>query len=257
MEAKERVLNENPLTKKQTQRLEGKLGLQFKDPNLLNVALTLAHASGSKASVGSPYQRLEFLGDTVLSLATTMVLLKRFPDATEHFLTRCRENLVSTETLASVMERLDLTRYCDLSQIEADSLSTKMKADVVEALIGAVFTDSGLEQVVEFVEDEIIVPDVNDPAYQKTKQYKLAQVAAALEMGEPWYQHGTATGSGASIQYSVVVRIDGQVAGRATGKTKRLAREAAARSALKLHFTINRGSEPADTQTKPRHAPSS
>lgn len=124
------------------------LGYVFKDPGLLERALT------HRSYAPQHYERLEFLGDSVLGCVIAKYLYSEFPDLTEGDLSRLRSNLVKESTLVLFAEQLDLGRQLKLGEGELKSGGFRrpsILADAVEALIGAVFLDGGFaaaEQVV-------------------------------------------------------------------------------------------------------------
>ena len=122
-----------------TRRLEELLGHRFRDPRLLEEALT--HASRDEEH----NERLEFLGDAVLDLVAAEMLYTRHPDAREGRLTQWKSLLVSRATLGRVGERLDLGRWLRLGAGLGDrrTLPRSLPGNTVEALIGAIYLDTG------------------------------------------------------------------------------------------------------------------
>ena len=119
-----------------------RLGYRFRDPALLEAALT--HRSASRTN----YERLEFLGDSVLNFVVALLAFRAFPDAPEGDLSRYRAALVSAPTLASVAGSLDLGEELRLGSGELKSGGFRrdsILADALEALIGAIYLDGGLE----------------------------------------------------------------------------------------------------------------
>ncbi len=124
------------------------IGYQFKDVKLVEEAFT--HNSVSKKSKN--YQRLEFLGDRVLSLVISDMLYKRFPDEPEGDLAKRHTALVREETLAEVAREIDISRYLIVSDSEKTNINNpSMLADVCEALLGAMYLEAGFEKAKEFV----------------------------------------------------------------------------------------------------------
>jgi len=128
--------------------LERLLGLSFTDPTLLQEALT-------HQSAGTPnYERLEFLGDAVLELVVTEQIYRLHPTLDEGAMTRMRVALVRRESLAEVAKRLQLGRYLQFGQGERKSGGmhrASILADSFEALVGAVYLDSGFEVAQEVI----------------------------------------------------------------------------------------------------------
>ena len=130
------------MTDAELRQLSTSLGYHFKDPALFRKALT--HRSAGAAN----NERLEYLGDAVLDLVIAAELFKRFPSATEGELTRFRSALVKGKTLAKIAHELDLGKAVTLGSGELKSGGRHREsilADVVEALLGAIYLESGLE----------------------------------------------------------------------------------------------------------------
>lgn len=121
-----------------------RLDYQFQDEQLLQEALT--HRSHQAKS----YERLEFLGDSVLNLVMAEYLFKAFPDVQEGDLTRLRSNLVNTDTLAAVAQALALSSHIILGEGEQaarrSGVRSSILADAMEAVFGAVFLDGGFAE---------------------------------------------------------------------------------------------------------------
>ena len=118
-----------------------RLGYTFRDPALLDAALT--HRSAGRAN----YERLEFLGDSVLNFAVAMLLFREYPDADEGDLSRYRAALVSGASLAAVATGLSLGEQLRLGSGELKSggfRRSSILADALEALFGAVYLDGGI-----------------------------------------------------------------------------------------------------------------
>jgi ribonuclease-3 len=119
-----------------------RLGYRFRDPALLDAALT--HRSASRTN----YERLEFLGDSVLNFVVALLAFRAFPEAPEGDLSRFRAALVSAPSLAAVAGRLDLGDQLRLGSGELKSGGFRrdsILADCLEAVIGAIYLDGGLD----------------------------------------------------------------------------------------------------------------
>src|SRR6476646_12106697 len=128
--------------------LETKLGYRFKNPELLERALTHASVRGGKVA-RFDNERLEFIGDRVLGLAIAEALNGQYPDASEGELARRYNRLVRGEACDKVSRNIGLGTHLILSESEADSggrNKTTILADAAEALLGAVFIDGGFEK---------------------------------------------------------------------------------------------------------------
>jgi len=140
--------------KKTPASLEKKIGHRFKDKNLLTQALTHVSAIGT-GKYKISYQRFEFLGDHVLGLAVSDLVLREFPQAQEGELSQRLSDLVRKETCAEIGLELDLGSYVYFGRHELQSGGRKKKtilADVCEAVIGAVYLDGGYAAAAKFIE---------------------------------------------------------------------------------------------------------
>jgi ribonuclease-3 len=178
------------------------IGYRFRSEELLDRALT------HRSAAGPNNERLEFLGDSVLGLLVAANLFRRFPHSDEGSLTRCRARIVRQETLATVARKIDLGGLVILGEGAVRSGGAdrnSILADVMEAVIGAVYIDGGLssaESVVEKLfreEMESIDPDLllKDP---KTELQELLQ-----KLGRPLPSYLVREARGAPHQREFVV----------------------------------------------------
>jgi ribonuclease-3 len=126
--------------------LADKLGLKFNNLNLLKEALTHRSYLNEVKEKISSNERLEFLGDAVLSFIISSWLFKKFPEYPEGKLTNLRSNLVKTSSLAKIAQKLKIGDYLLLSKGEKESQGQKnptLLANTMEAIIGAIFLDQG------------------------------------------------------------------------------------------------------------------
>src|SRR5437660_5416045 len=152
--------------------LEKVLGHVFASPDLLHQALT--HSSQARESEAArptaterakDNEQLEFLGDAVLGLVTTEELFRRFPEFTEGQLSKLRAHLVSKNHLIRVAEQLQLGRYLRLGRGEEKSGGRNKAAllvDALEAVLGAVYLDAGLEPTRKLILQRIIQPELEE-----------------------------------------------------------------------------------------------
>ncbi|MCE3255552.1 MAG: rnc [Rickettsiaceae bacterium] len=128
------------------------IGYQFKNSSLLEEALT--HPSLSKTSHTANYQRLEFLGDAVLGMVIAEILIKKYPAENEGALSRRQAHLVSGDVLSQVAQNIGISEVLKLSEGEniiGGKTNKKNLENACEALIGAIYLDSGLESCQEFI----------------------------------------------------------------------------------------------------------
>ncbi len=218
--------------------LQDRIGYRFKEPDLIVRAMT--HRSFRNENPGVPWdnERLEFLGDAVLSVVVATLLWREYPDEDEGSMTRARASLVSEETLARCARRLDLGHYLLLGRGE-DSTGGRDRdsvlADALEAVVGAIFVDGGNEaatkRILAFLAPELsadfgVLAD-RDP------RSRLQERTQALGFGTPEYKVIRVTGPTHEPAFVVEVRCaDGRYFIRGKGGTKKAAATVAARRLL-------------------------
>jgi ribonuclease-3 len=205
---------------------------RFTNPQLLQTALT--HRSRSAAN----YERLEFLGDSILGFIIAEWLYDRFPELTEGKLSRMRAAIVRKDTLARVARSLELGQALILGEGELKSGGydrNSILADVLEAIIGAIFLDGGLDPCKEFILD-VFGPDLDtlrsDTAYKDAKS-RLQEYLQKHGLPLPDYVIVNASGEPHCRVFEVECRIEGvQRAFIATGSSRRHAEQSAAEQAM-------------------------
>jgi len=215
-------------------RLCRALQYQFRDPNILQIALT-------HRSVGADNnERLEFLGDAILSFVITNQLYARFPHDDEGTLSRYRARLVKGETLATVARGLHLGEYLRLGPGELKSGGfdrDSILANAIEAIIGAVFLDGGLEHASALVLNMLQQPLENVAALGGVKDPKtlLQEILQARHAPLPDYTVAKISGEPHAQSFTVTCSVEGlsrPVIGE--GASRRKAEQDAAQKALKL-----------------------
>lgn len=210
------------------------LGHDFRDAELLNRAMT--HRSFSR----NHNERLEFLGDALLGMFIADALFAKFPEAAESDLTRLRSSLVNKETLARLAQQLDLGRYIKFGAGEHKSGGWQKKSllsNAMEALIGAVYLDSDLENCRRFILalyacllDELTIENI-----PKDPKSELQEYLQANKKSLPAYHVIAEEGEAHNKMFTIECCIDG-IAGPvvAKGRNKRDAEQEAARAVLQL-----------------------
>jgi ribonuclease-3 len=215
--------------------LARKLRLSGKGLSLLKEALT--HRSYSHLAGEPSNERLEFLGDSVLSLAITDYLFSQCPQKSEGELSKIRAYLVNAVTLAKVAEELSVGDYIFLGTGEEKTGGRRrdaLLADVMEAIIAAVFLSRGWEQVKEFIlrnwktELKQLLASGEEPLDPKTRLQEVLQ-----RKGEsPRYTLVRVEGPDHDRSYTVSAYYRDQIVGTGQGKSKKEAEQEAAREAL-------------------------
>ncbi len=214
--------------------LETKLGYKFKDPGLLERALTHASVRGGKVA-RSDNERLEFIGDRVLGLAIAEALNSQYPDASEGELARRYNRLVRGEACAKVARNIGLGDHLILSESEADSggrNKTTILADAAEALLGAVFIDGGFEKARAVVNN--LWQDQSEPAPEVAVDAKsaLQEWAQGQGLALPRYTVVARKGPDHAPRFTAEVLITGRAPAQGEGASKRIAEQAAANALL-------------------------
>ena len=222
-----------------THPIEEALGYIFKDPGLLRSALTHRSYSNERGERDN-YERLEFLGDAVLGLVASRWLYDRYPAESEGMLAKHKSFLVSAPVLARFGESIGLGQELRLGVGEARSgghAKTSILADAVEAVFGAVYLDDGPEasgEIIEqFLEDalEDALEDRSSVSHADPKT-RLQEMVQARGWGLPEYRVVTETGPDHRKRFTIECMVEGEVAGTAEGRSKKLAAAAAAARAL-------------------------
>src|SRR3990167_4821655 len=136
----------------------------FKNKELLDLALTHRSWVNEHRGVRESNERLEFLGDAVLEFVVSKELFEKYPDEEEGYLTALRANLVNTVSLAEIAQKLRLGELLYLSKGEEESggrTNTSLLADTVEAIIGAIFIDRGIEEAEKFIRESLLTETEN------------------------------------------------------------------------------------------------
>jgi ribonuclease-3 len=210
-----------------------RLGLPFKNQLMLRRALTHRSFLNENADALEDNERLEFLGDAVLDFLVADWLYNRYPEMAEGKLTRLRSAMVGTPQLAAFAREIDLGNALLLGKGEDEGGGRKRKTILCagfEAVVGALYLDSGIEAVRSFVlpmmipETEKILSNHQD----RDPKSLLQEWAQSRHLGVPIYKEVSCTGPDHDRTYVFEVYIDGERLGRGEGSNKRDASKKAA-----------------------------
>lgn len=213
--------------------LEDRLGYTFSDPSLLLEALT--HTSFSAEHSTASYERLEFLGDAVLGLVSASMIFDRYPDSPEGEMTKLRAVVVDRRSLAFVGRKLGITAHIKVGRGEERSGGRdrdSIVSDVVEALLGAVYTDGGWGPVDRLIRHEWgpIVDDRASSAATTDPRSRLQELLAKSRRTVSFtYEQ---SGPDHEVVFVATALVDGKSIGTGTGGSKKSAAIDAARTAL-------------------------
>ena len=238
-----------------------KIDVTFNRIEILNIALTHSSYSRSYGKVFSDNEKLEFMGDAVLELATSTYIFKKFPSLTEGELTKLRASVVCQATLAKIARRLKigdkmLFDYGEESTGGSDRESNL--EDAFESVIGAIYLDLGWEIAREFVftqlslefenlTDENISDELPKIVRKNLSDYK-SNLQELLMKDNPnvkiEYVELGASGPPHMPTFEYAVKIDDKIFGKGTGNSKKLAEQMAAKKALqKLENQLKKSEE--------------
>jgi len=220
--------------------LEKKLGIRFKDKGLLEQAFT--HRSYLNENVGKNLEhneRLEFLGDAVIELAVTDYLYKKYPDKPEGDLTNWRAALVNAKMLSSVADSLGYNDFLLLSKGESKETGKArayILANAFEAMLGALYLDSGYEPCDKFIK-KYLLPELakimKEGSYKDSKS-KFQEEAQEKVSITPTYKVLKESGPDHDKKFVVGVYLGDELVAEGQGTSKREAEEEAAELALKV-----------------------
>ena len=228
------------------EELQKRMGYQFRNPEYLRLATThssYANETGAHNHHLLCNERLEFLGDSVLSLITSDYLYRHFPNLPEGDLTRMRADTVCEEALASYAKEIGLGDFLLLGKGERNSGGAEKPAviaDAFEAILAAIYLDAGAMDGMRAVE-RFLLPFISKKVTQiaetggshidcKSRLQEFVQ----KDHGQPDYRLVSESGPDHKKTFVVEVYLDSNMIGRGSGHSKKNAEQAAAREALKL-----------------------
>lgn len=219
--------------------LEKKLNIVFMDKNLLKTAfMHRSYLNEHKKTKYESNEKLEFLGDSVLSLITSSYLFKKYPNYSEGEYTDIKASLVRTDALADAAQKLNLGDYTFLSKGESNSGGRKNKnilADGFEALLGAIFLEKGFNKAYKFTLDYLIEDKLgkilNKKLYYSSKS-KLQEIMQRKYKTTPDYKLVNESGPEHKRIFNIAINFRGKKLSEGIGMTKKQAEEQAAKKAL-------------------------
>ncbi len=219
--------------------LESRLGVSFKDQDLLRQALVHRSYLNENPGFALPHnERLEFLGDAVLELVVTEYLYQKYPNP-EGELTNWRAALVNAVMLSGIAKDLQLEDYLYLSRGEAKDVGTKARqyilANAIEAVIGAVYLDQGMLEASKFIHREVLV---KLPGVLASKSYldpksRFQEIAQDQDGTTPHYLVLDEHGPDHAKEFRVGLYVGETLIAEGTGSSKQEAQVAAAEAGLK------------------------
>jgi ribonuclease-3 len=221
----------NPST--QLDQLQETLGYRFKDSALLQRCLT--HVSFERKKSDGHNEVLEFLGDAVLDLAVSDLLMRANPEKSEGDLSRMRAALVNSTVLAEKAAELDLGPFLRLGKGEERSegrSKPSILAGAFEALLGGIYQDGGYEPARRVVEKYFLADVSGKKLGLHDYKTRLQEISQMLFHAPPTYRVVAESGPDHEKYFVTEISVGGKVLGKGEGRSKKLSEQAAARIAL-------------------------
>lgn len=216
----------------------------FKPDNLFYYQKAFTHRSTNKIDTkGNPlnYERLEFLGDAMLSAVIAAHLYNEVPTGDEGYLTKMRSKIVSREHLNELGRDLNLIRFVE-SKVPTQHFGENIHGNIFEALVGAIFLDKGYDFCKKFIQNRVIIPYVDIAKLEgKVISYKSLLIEwCQKEKKTFYYDVFDDNGNDGQKYFGVKLSIDGKVIAKARATSKKKAEEKASqRSYFALQEKIN------------------
>lgn len=226
-------------TEKKFRELEELVGFPIKNRTYFIQALMHRSFLEQNKEFEVSNERLEFLGDSVLSLSVAEYLYDNFPNKDEGFLTKVRAKLVNKLALADAAEKIDLASFVLISKNLSNSFANGSKtvlSDALEALIGAIYLDNGLNSAKDFITKILIEPNSKEGVYLIDENFKsqLLEFAQANRMENPIYLVIKEEGPQHNRTFTIKVMIGNEDYGVGRGHNKKSAEQKAAQTSLEL-----------------------
>lgn len=223
---------------KHFKELEDIIGYSFNDKGLLKLAMThSSYANEHNNGKLENNERLEFLGDAVLELTVSAFLYNEYKNVNEGELTKTRASMVCEPTLFLCAQDINLSEFILLGKGEEATGGRKrpsIVSDAMEALIGAIYLDSGIESARKFI-TKYILNDVEDKKLFYDSKTILQEITQGRHMGDICYELVSEEGPDHNKIFNVALKIGDKVVEKGSGKTKKAAeQEAAYKTILKI-----------------------
>ena len=214
-------------------KLQEELGYRFKDPALLVRSLT--HVSYERQKSEGHNEVLEFLGDAVLDLAVSDLLMRKNPEKPEGVLSKMRAALVNATALAEKAANLDLGSLMRIGkgeELSGGRSKPSILAGAFEAVLGAVYRDGGYQPAQQVVERYFGADVTAKRLGQHDYKTRLQEISQMLFRAPPVYQVVSETGPDHEKFFVTEISVGGNVLGKGEGRSKKQSEQAAARKAL-------------------------
>lgn len=232
----EKFVSPKVLTKKKIKQLEDLIRHRIVNPQLFVQALT-HRSSVDHRRFKNSNERMEFLGDSVIGFIVAESLYNSFPGKDEGFLTKIRANFVNKNSLYDAAIRIDLIHFMFINRDLVTSSNMGMKtilADAFEALVGAIYLDSGTDTVKNFILNYLVNPNLKMGLHLIDDNFKsqLLEYTQAVKLEMPRYFVIKEEGPEHDRLFTVEVKIGSEIMGEGQGRNKKAAEQEAAKSAI-------------------------
>jgi len=223
------------MSKINTTKLQKNLRYRFKKPKLLEQALThSSYANDTRNKANLSNQRLEFLGDSLLGMTVALLIYQNMPSMSEGKMSKLRADLVCEKSLAQLAAGFDIGSYILLAYGEEKNGGRQrpsILADAFEAVIAAIYLDGGLKATLRFV-TETFLPLIKQPSKHDSDYKTLFQEYVQHQSGLTYvYELVSEEGPNHNKLFTIELRVNGITKGTGTGKSKKIAEQAAAKEA--------------------------
>jgi len=217
--------------------LEARIGYQFRDKQLLKQAVThSSYTNEQRINRAANYERVEFLGDAVLELVSSEFLFYKYPDITEGELTKMRASMVCEPSLAFCARNIELGEFLLLGKGEkctGGRQRESITSDAMEAMIGAIYLDGGMEAAKDFI-NRFILSDLETKQLFYDSKTNLQELIQGKWKKDFQYVLVEEAGPEHNKTFSVEVLMDAVMIGKGSGRTKKAAEQQAAYQALMM-----------------------
>jgi ribonuclease-3 len=213
---------------------------KFNNQKLFEQAFTHRSFLNETKEKLSSNERLEFLGDSIISFVVSQNLFLKFPQFNEGILTNIRSLMVNTKSLALIAKELEFGNYLRLSKGEEESkgrLNQSLLADCFEAFVGALFIDQGIEVVSQFLSSALLpkADEIVKGTSFKDPKSLLQELVQSRRLNSPVYKVLGETGPAHAKRFRIGTFVDGNLVSEGEGKSKKDAEEDAAFKALEFY----------------------
>jgi ribonuclease III len=221
------------------EELQRIIGVTFKNSTLLQGALThnsFLHRSESEIGQNSPFERMEFLGDSILGLVVAKELFSKFPDLQEGLLSKMKSQIVSEKYLALKALEIELGEYIRMSPEEirnGGKTRPSILSDAMEALICSIYLDSGMQKATTFIRKMVLSNFSSIISLEALTNFKsiLQEYSQSKYQFPPNYKVVSEEGPDHEKLFHVDVYVNGIVIGHGDGSSKKAAQQDAAKNA--------------------------